>query len=272
MAQGELLTSSEAFGGKVKPLGFDFEIVSAQIPFLHLQLHRGKRFLAENGAMMMKDSAIAMDVGFGNGLNEQGFGGALWSGLKRKIAGEGFLTQKFTNESSDSQRLLLAAPHPGQILAVNLHDLDGKIYCQRGSFLAAPAGTDVSIHIRQKLGFALFGGEEFVMQEITGDDVVFLHAGGGLHAEELSEDETIELDTGCLVATTANVKTSITKAGSLKSALLGQEGFFLAQCKGPGHVWIQSMPFSRSVAAVTAEQQRQANTGTPKSTTASSPK
>lgn len=257
MAMVKMESCSEAFGGAIKPLGFDYEVVnSSTTPYVVLRLHAYKKFITENGALMKKTKAITSEMGVGNG-NEQSLGGKFMSALTRKLAGEGFLSQHFTNTTEQEQDLVLAAPHPGQILAVDLHQHDGEIICQRGAFMAAPAGTDVTIHLRQKLGFIAFGREEFVMQKIKGDDVVFLNVGGGIYCDELKEGEEIQVDTGCLVATTKDVKTGIARAGSIGSMLLGDEGAVLVNCEGPGTVWMQSMPYSRQIALITKEQQRQ---------------
>lgn len=244
------------FGGVAKPLGFGFQIRESSTPHVVLRLEENKKFIAQSGTMMKKTAPITMEMSLGNGKAQGGFG-KLLSGLKRNLAGDDFLTQLFTNTAGNPQELVLAAPHPGEILAIDLHQFGGKIFCQRGAFLAGPSGTEVAPKFRQKLTFALFGREEFVMQKISGDDFVFLHAGGGLHVDDLAEGEEIQIDTGCLVATTKGVTTSVTKAGSWASTLLGDEGFFLVNCKGPGRVWMQSMPFSREVKTITDEQARQ---------------
>lgn len=256
MAMVETPVCSKAFGGAAEPLGFDFQIKGSTTPHVILRLEQNKKFIAQSGTMMKKTTPVTMEMTFGNGA-EQGLAGKLWSAAKRKVSGDDFLTQLFTNTASTPQEIVLAAPHPGEILAINLHEFAGEIYCQRSAFLAGPGGTEVAPKFRQKLGFALFGREEFVMQKISGDDFVFLNAGGGVHVDDLAEGEEIQIDTGCLIATTTNVTTSITKAGSWGSALLGDEGFFLVNCKGPGRVWMQSMPFSREVKAFTDEQNRQ---------------
>lgn len=256
MTMIETPLASEAFGGAAKPLGFDFLIKSSTTPYVTLRLEEKKTFIAQSGAMMKKTTPVTMQMTFGNGA-EQGLAGKLMSAAKRKISGDDFLTQLFTNTASTPQEIVLAAPHPGEILAIDLHEFAGEIYCQRSAFLAGPGGTQVAPKFRQKLGFAFFGGEEFVMQSVKGDDFVFLNAGGGVHVDDLAEGEEIQIDTGCLIATTKDVTTSVTKAGSWTSALLGDEGFFLVNCKGPGRVWMQSMPFSREVQTITDEQKRQ---------------
>lgn len=257
MATASPLKLSRAFGGGVQPDGFDFKITEGATPALVVRLHPGTTFMAESGVLMMKDARISMRIGIGNGAR-QGFLSKIWSLVRRRIAGEALLTQKFSNATQCDRDLHLVASYPGDILAIDLRDFGGSVLCQRGAFMAGPGGTDVKFHLRQSIGFALFGKENFVMQKITGDNVVFLNAGGGLEAVDLAAGDAVDIDTGCLVATTREVQTSITKAGSWGSAFWGGEGFFLVHCKGPGRVWAQTMPFSREVAAITREQKRQA--------------
>lgn len=256
MAMVETETCSKAFGGTVEPLGFDFQVVNSPTPYVVLRLHPYKKFISESGSLMKKTKDITAEMGVGNG-QEQSLGGKFMSAISRKIAGENFLTQHFTNASDKNQDLVLAAPHPGQIIAMDLHEHGGEIVCQRNAFLAGPSGTEIKPHIRQKLGFMAFGREEFIMQKVKGDDVVFLNVGGGIYADDLEEGEEIQVDTGCLVACTKDVKLGLAKAGSLGSMLLGDDGVVLVNCTGPGRVWIQPMPFSRQVAVTTAEQIRQ---------------
>lgn len=256
MAMVQTETCSKAFGGTVEPLGFDFQVVNSPTPYIVLRLHAQKKMISENGALMKKTRAITSEMAFGNG-EEQSMGGKLMSALKRAVAGEKFLTQHFKNTANVEQDLVIAAPHPGQIIAVDLHQCDQEIICQRSAFLAGPAGTEIVPHVKLKIGFNLFGREEFVMQKIKGDDVVFLNVGGGIYADDLAEGEEIQIDTGCLVACTKDVKIDLARSGKISSMLLGDDGAVLVNCTGPGRVWMQPMPFARQVAVISQEQARQ---------------
>lgn len=253
--------ASRGFGGTVPSQGFDFQITSGTTPALIVRLEPDTTFFSEGGALVSNDSELSLKLGLGNGAR-QGILGKIWSAVRRRMSGEGFLTQHFVNATSEHQRLIVAAPHPGDILPINLAEFGGSVLCQRGAFMAGPAGTDLTIHLRQKLGFALFGGEHFVMQAIKGDNVVFLTAGGSIITQEIRPGKAVDVDTGCLVAMTSNISAGITKAGSWAASLFGQEGFFMVRCSNQdtsnGRVWIQTAPFSREVAAITAEQKRQA--------------
>ncbi|MEK6736190.1 MAG: AIM24 family protein, partial [Pseudomonadota bacterium] len=94
-----------------------------------------------------------------------------------------------------------------------------------------------------------------------GDGMAFIHAGGTVIKKYL-ENETLRLDTGCLVGFSGDIDYSIEMSGGLKSMLLGGEGIFLATLSGTGSVWIQSMPFSRLVERIanyTASNSKEGN-------------
>ena len=111
--------------------------------------------------------------------------------------------------------------------------------------MCAAKGIRVEIAFQKKVGAGLFGGEGFIMQRLLGDGLSFLHAGGTIIQKELAPGEVLKLDTGCLVAMTNTINYDVEMAGNVKSALFGGEGLFLATLRGPGHVWLQSLPFSR---------------------------
>ena len=89
-----------------------------------------------------------------------------------------------------------------------------------------------------------FGGEGFILQKLKGDGLAFLHAGGTIVEKELN-NESLLIDTGCIVAFTKGLDYDIQRAGNLKSMFFGGEGLFLATLRGTGTVWLQSLPFSR---------------------------
>ena len=72
----------------------------------------------------------------------------------------------------------------------------------------------------------------------------FIHSCGTIVKKELN-NETLIVDTGCLVAFTNGVEYDIKQTGGLKSMFFSGEGFFLATLKGTGTVYLQSLPFSR---------------------------
>jgi uncharacterized protein (AIM24 family) len=128
---------------------------------------------------------------------------------------------------------------------MDLSLLNGKVICQKDSFLCAAKGVSIGIEFQRKLGTGIFGGEGFIMQKLEGDGLAFVHAGGLILERTLSPGELIKIDTGCIVAFTQEVQYDIQFVGGIKNTLFGGEGVFFATLRGPGKVWVQSLPISR---------------------------
>ncbi|WMJ76431.1 MULTISPECIES: TIGR00266 family protein [unclassified Sedimentibacter] len=226
----------------------DYRVYGDDIQFVEISLDYGETIIAEPGAMMYMDADIEMDTVFGDGNRREsskGFKGILATAGKRVLSGENLFTSTFTNKSIEKKSLAFAAPYPGKIIPVNLMDYGGQLICQRDSYLCSAKGIEISIAFQKKIGVGFFGGEGFIMQKLRGDGLAFLHAGGTIIKRELNAGEMLKLDTGCLVAFTAGVEYDVQFVGNVKSALFGGEGLFLATLRGPGTVWLQSLPFSR---------------------------
>ena len=224
----------------------DYEIKGAEMQFVEIELDPGESAVAEAGAMMFKGRDISMNAVFGDGSGQEaGFMGKLLGAGKRLITGESLFTTVFTHEGHGKERVAFAAPYPGNILPVKLDDYDGRIICQKDSFLAAARGVQIGIHFQKKIMTGLFGGEGFIMQRLDGDGWAFIHIGGTIVEKELQPGEVLHVDTGCLAAMTADVDMDIETVGGVKSMIFGGEGVFFARLTGPGKVWLQSLPFSR---------------------------
>lgn len=226
----------------------DYTIYGDDMQFVEVELDPQESVVAEAGAMMMMSSGIQMETIFGDGSGQDstgGFMGKLFSAGKRVLTGESLFMTVFTNTGYGKQQVSFAAPYPGKIIPMNLSEYNGKIICQKDSFLCAAKGVSVSIDFKRKLGVGFFGGEGFIMQRLEGDGLAFVHAGGTIVKKELASGETLRVDTGCLVALTGNVHYDIEYVGNVKTAFFGGEGLFFATLRGPGSVWIQSLPFSR---------------------------
>jgi uncharacterized protein (AIM24 family) len=131
------------------------------------------------------------------------------------------------------------------ILPIKLDEHGGTLICQKDSFLAAAKGVSIGVHFQRKIMTGLFGGEGFIMQKLEGDGWVFVQMGGTIVERDLAAGEELHVDTGCLAAYTPNVDFDLVQAGGVKSMLFGGEGLFFARLRGPGKVWIQSLPFAR---------------------------
>ena len=234
----------------------DFTIFGEDMQYVEIQLDPGESAVAEAGSMMFKDACIDMETVFGDGSHGSQASGILERLVgagKRLITGEGLFTTVFTHlGTSGKAHVSFAAPHPGTIIPLTLSHYDECIICQKDSFLCAAKGVQIGVHFQRKILTGLFGGEGFIMQKLEGDGLVFLHAGGAIRQVDLSAGEVLHVDTGCLVAMTKSVRFDVERAGNIKSMMFGGEGIFLAHLSGPGHVWLQSLPFSRMAGRIFA--------------------
>ena len=171
----------------------DFRIVGNEMQFVEVELDPGESTVAEAGSMMYMSPAIEMETVFGDGSSGQRSGvmGALLGAGKRLITGESLFMTVFTNQGAGKQQVAFAAPYPGKILAMDLHQLGGQLICQKDSFLCAARGVSVGIAFQRRIGVGLFGGEGFIMQRLDGDGLCFVHAGGTLHPVDLRAGETL---------------------------------------------------------------------------------
>jgi uncharacterized protein (TIGR00266 family) len=195
----------------------------------------------------MMDDGISMETMFGDGSRQQsgGFLGKLVNAGKRMLVGENLFMTAFTNTGYGKKHVSFASPYPGKIIPLNLFQLNNTIICQKDSFLCAAKGVSIGIEFQRKLGTGLFGGEGFIMEKLEGDGMAFLHACGHVVEKNLQPGELLKIDTGCIVGFTGGIDYDIQMVGGIKNTLFGGEGFFFATLRGPGKVWIQTLPISR---------------------------
>ncbi|MBN2668115.1 MAG: TIGR00266 family protein [Bacteroidales bacterium] len=228
----------------------DYKIIGHDIQLVEIELDPQETVIAEAGAMLYMREGIEFETKMGDGSNpDQGFMGKLISMGSRALTGESLFMTHFTNRGFGKSTVAFAAPYPGTIVPIDLNIFGGQLIVQKAGFLCAALGTKISVHFNKKIGSGLFGGEGFILQKLQGDGLAFIHAGGTLIEHEL-KNETIRVDTGCVVAFDPNIDFSIETAGGLKSMLFGGEGIFLTTLRGTGKVWLQSMPFSKLVQAI----------------------
>jgi len=224
----------------------DYKIFGDDMQFVEVELDPDEATVAEAGGMMYMDDGIEMETIFGDGSQQQGgFMGALMGAGKRLLTGESLFMTVFMNRTRQRQKVAFGAPYPGKIVPIHLAEIGGELVAQKDSFLAAAKGVSIGIAFQRKLGVGLFGGEGFIMQRLQGDGWAFVHAGGTLMERTLAAGELVRVDTGCIVAFQPTVNYEIEYVGKIKSALFGGEGLFFATLRGPGRIWLQSLPLSR---------------------------
>jgi uncharacterized protein (TIGR00266 family) len=224
----------------------DYFIKGEEMQLVEIELDPQETAIAEAGSFMYMDEGIQMETIFGDGSQQQqGFMGKLFSAGKRLLTGESLFMTAYTHTGFGKARVAFASPYPGKIIPIDLQQYNGKLICQKDSFLCAAKGVAVGIEFQKKLGTGLFGGEGFIMQKLEGDGMCFVHAGGHVEERELFPGEMLKIDTGCIVAFTKDVDYDIQFVGGIKNTLFGGEGVFYATLRGPGKVWIQTLPISR---------------------------
>ena len=228
----------------------DFKIFGNDIQFVEIELDPRETVIAEAGAMVYMEQDISFEVKMGDGSTpNQSVMGKLLSAGSRLITGESLFLTHFTNLGQGKSRVAFAAPYPGTIIPIDLNQMGNTLIVQKDGFLCAAMGTKLSVFLNQKLGSALLGGEGFILQKLEGDGKLFIHAGGTVIERQLN-NETLRIDTGCVVAFDPSLDFDIEAAGSMKSMVFGGEGLFLATMRGTGKVWLQSMPIRKLVRAL----------------------
>lgn len=224
----------------------DYQIYGEEMQYVEVELDPTETAIAESGAFMMMEEGIDMETIFGDGARaNQGFMGKLMSAGKRLLTGESLFMTAFTNNGQGKKKVSFASPYPGKIIVLDLKEFGGKMVCQKDSFLCAAKGVSVGIEFQRKLGTGLFGGEGFIMQKLEGDGLAFVHAGGHVTEKTLHSGQVLKVDTGCIVAYTPTIDYDIQFVGGIKNTLFGGEGLFFATLRGPGKVWLQTLPISR---------------------------
>ena len=231
----------------------EYHIYGEEMQYVEIELDPQEAVVAEAGSFMMMDTDIKMETIFGDGSKQDsGVLGKIFSAGKRILTGESLFMTAFLNQGMSPRKVSFASPYPGKIVPIDLSEIAGKFICQKDAFLCAAKGVSVGIEFSKRLGRGLFGGEGFIMQKLEGDGLAFVHAGGTLAKKELAPGEILKVDTGCIVGFTQHVDYDITFVGGIKNTLFGGEGLFFATLKGPGTVYIQSLPFSRLAGRVLA--------------------
>jgi uncharacterized protein (TIGR00266 family) len=225
----------------------DYRIHGEEMQYVEVELDPMETAIAEAGSFMFMDDGIQMETIFGDGSRKSSGSilDKLMSAGKRMLTGESLFMTAFTNVGQSKKKVAFASPYPGKIIALDLDAYRGKVVCQKDAFLCAAKGVSVGIELQRRLGTGLFGGEGFIMQKLEGDGMAFMHAGGHVFERVLNPGEVLRVDTGCVVAYTQEVDFDIQFVGGIRNTIFGGEGLFFATLRGPGKVWLQTLPVSR---------------------------
>jgi uncharacterized protein (TIGR00266 family) len=229
----------------------DYRIIGESIQIVEIELDPDETVIAEAGAMLYMEDGILFETKMGDGsAPNQGLFDKLLSAGSRVLTGESLFITHFTNRGNKKAKVGFSAPYPGTIIPVDLAQSPGnELVVQKDGFLCAAYGTKLTIVFNRKIGAGLVGGEGFILQKLQGDGKAFVHAGGTV-IERTLDNNTLRVDTGCVVAFEAQIDFDVETTGSLKSMIFGGEGIFLATLRGTGRVWLQSMPIRKLIQAL----------------------
>jgi uncharacterized protein (TIGR00266 family) len=207
-----------------------YEIHGSVMQVLDVELEAGESFYTESGGMCWMGEGINMDTGMKGGL---------FGGISRKLMGESLFLTTYTAEKKS--KITFANEFVGKIIALDLKDGE-SIICQKDAFMCAQEGVKLEMHMQKKLGAGIFGGEGFILQKITGPGLAFFEISGETVERTLAEGEILKVDPGHIAMFEPGVDYDIERIKGVKNMLFGGEGLFLAKVRGPGKVWLQSMP------------------------------
>ena len=215
----------------------EYKIYGTVMQTLDVHLTKGESIYTESGGMAWMRGKIAMETNTRGGL---------MAGLGRALSGESLFMTTYTCQSPNG--LIVFTPEvPGKVLDVNLA-AGQSLICQKDAFMCAQDSVKLEMHFRKKLGAGLFGGEGFILQKLTGPGVAFVEIPGEVREYTLEAGAVMKVDPGHIAMFEPSVTYDITRVKGLKNVFFSGEGLFLASLKGPGKVWMQSLPLSNLAA------------------------
>ncbi len=216
-----------------------YEIKGGNFPVAICTLSKGETIVSEKGGMSWMSKDIEMETSTGGGLLK---------GLTRSFSGESMFLNYYTSKS-DNQKIAFGSSYAGRIMDIKIEP--GKeIIAQKSAMLAMEKGVDINMHFRKRLGAGFFGGEGFILQRFSGNGMAFLEIDGEIIEYNLSSGEEMIIDQGYLAAMDATVDFDIEKVKGLKNIMFGGEGLFVGIVRGPGKIWLQTMPISNLANAI----------------------
>lgn len=211
--------------------GLRYKIIGTTMQAVVIELPQNQQVFSERGGMSWMSANINMQTNM-----EGGLGGA----FKRMFSGESIFMVNFT-ATGGTGIIGFSAEFPGKIVPLNL-GTGQQVICQKDSFMCAERSVQLDIHFRRKLGAGFFGGEGFIMQRITGPGLAFVELDGEIVEYTLEANQMLKVDTGHVAMYEPSVQFDIEMIRGFKNILFGGEGLFMATLRGPGRVWLQTMP------------------------------
>jgi uncharacterized protein (TIGR00266 family) len=211
-----------------------YRIDGTTLQVVTIELEPGEVIYSESGGMSWMTGNVEMKTHSGGGLGKM---------VKRALSGESlFITDFYVTRNRGT--VAFASEFPGKIIPFDLRAGE-SIVVQKDAFMCAEKTVEFDMAFRKRLGAGFFGGEGFIMQRITGPGLAFIEVDGEVVEYDLQAGQQLKVDTGHLAAIETTVDFDVTMVKGFRNILLGGEGLFLASVRGPGKVWLQSMPMSK---------------------------
>ncbi len=210
-----------------------YEIHGTVFQSVDIYLQAGESVYTQRGGMAWQRGAIEMSTNTKGGL---------MAGLGRMLAGESLFMTTYTCRQGEG--LVVFTPGaPGKAIAMTL-GAGQCLICQKGTFLAAESSVKVEMAFQKRLGAGLFGGEGFILQKVSGPGTIWLEIPGEVREYALGPGEALQVDPGYVALFEPTVAYDIVMVKGIKNLVFGGEGLFLANLRGPGRVWLQTMPLT----------------------------
>ncbi|HVJ42295.1 MAG TPA: TIGR00266 family protein [Dongiaceae bacterium] len=212
-----------------------YQISGTTMQTVEIDLAPGETVYSQTHAVAWMNDRINMETNTGGGF---------FAGLKRSLGGGSFFVTNFTADGAAAAKpghVAFAPRFPGTIIARELAAGESLI-CRKETFLCAEKSVTLELAFQQRLGAGLFGGEGFILQKVTGPGTVWLDLSGEVVEKDLDRDDTLLVHVGHVGVQTPGIQFDIRMIRGFRNVLFGGEGLFLAELRGPGKVWLQSMP------------------------------
>ena len=219
-----------------------YQIQGDNMPIVVCALEDGESVVCEAGAMSWMSPNMQMETKAKGGVG--GFFG-------RALSGESGFQNVYTARGGGGL-IAFTSSYVGNILAVEITP-EKPVIIQKRAFLASTPDVNMEVFFQKKIGTALFGGEGFIMQKLSGSGIVFLELDGSVINYDLKAGEQMLISTGHLAMMDATVSMDVQQVKGAKNILFGGESLFNTVVTGPGVVTVQSMPLSNLIGEIASK-------------------
>jgi len=225
--------------------GVQYQMIGTTLQAVSIQLKPGQTIYSESGGMAWMSANVHMETRSAGGLGKM---------LGRALSGESLFLVDFTCPQGQGV-ISFASEFPGKIVPLDLGP-GQEIIAQKDAFMCAEKSVELTMHFRKRLGAGFFGGEGFILQKLTGPGLAFVELDGEIVEYTLEAGQVMMVDTGFVAMYEPTVDFDIEMVRGVKNIFFGGEGLFLARMRGPGRIWLQTMPMynlARKIAAYVSQ-------------------